>query len=60
MCVLSKGACPEAISAAIGAKVVGMLAKEHKGYAYAIFDVDGAVDAAAIEKVTDVIKVRVI
>jgi len=60
VCVLSKGACPDAVSAAIGAKVVGMLAKDYKGYGYAIFDVDGAVDAAAVEKVTDVIKVRVI
>jgi len=60
VCVLSKGACPDAISAAIGAKAVGMMAKESKGYGYAIFDVDGAVDAAAIEKIENVIKVRVL
>ena len=60
VCVLSKGACPDAISAVIGAKIVGMMAKENKGYGYAIFDVDGTPDAAAIEKVEGVVKVRVI
>jgi len=62
VCVLSKGACPDAISSAISAnaKVVGMLAKENKGYSYAIFDIDGSVDTAVIEKVENVIKVRII
>jgi len=60
VCVLSEGACPDAISAAIGGKVVGMMAKENKNYSYAIFDVDGSVDAVAVEKVANVVKVRVI
>ncbi|MCL2397078.1 MAG: 3-phosphoglycerate dehydrogenase [Defluviitaleaceae bacterium] len=63
ICVLSKDACVDQLTKAVSAlgKIMGMVAKEHKGYAYAIFDIDGSVaDISSIEKVDKVVKVRVI
>jgi len=60
VCILSKGASVESLTAALGAKVVAFASKEKSGYGYAIFDIDGEADVAALEKVESVIKVRVV
>jgi len=60
-CVLSKGACSDELTKAVGTigKITGMMAAEKGEFAYAIFDIDGAAaDIGAIEKVDKVIKVR--
>lgn len=60
VCVLSKGACAAALEEAMGAKVAAKASKEKGGYGYAIFEVEGDVNVDALQKVENVIKVRVI
>ena len=61
VCVLSKGAAVDSLSAALGATVTASVSKEKGGYGYAIFELEGpAPDVSAVEKVDGVIKVRVI
>jgi len=62
ICVLSKGVCVEELTKAVSSigKIMAMITAENKGYGYAIFDIEGGGDVSVVEKIDNVVKVRLI